>query len=120
MELFKDKKEALDRLDQLLQAEEPEETEEEPCEEDFEEEDLDEEDFEDDEPEEAPIIYHNYSNDYGRRIYNSDVTDGDLEEFSEEVYEPKKRRDILVLSAVAFALAAAIMGVLAWWIARYL
>ena len=112
MELFKDKKEALARLDQLLQEEEDldgEEAEDTDCEEDFDEEESDEE----------PIIYANYSNDYGR-IYNSDVTDSDLEEFSEEVYRPKKRSDTLVLTAIALALAAAIMGVLAWWVVRYL
>lgn len=112
MELFKDKKEALARLDQLLQEEEDldgEEAEDTDCEEDSAEE----------EPDEEPIIYANYSNDYGR-IYNSDVTDSDLEEFSEEVYRPKKRSDTLVLTAIALALAAAIMGVLAWWVVRYL
>lgn len=112
MELFKDKKEALERLDQLLQ-EEADFDEEEDEDSDFEEEEAEEE------PDEEPIIYANYSNDYGR-IYNSDVTDSDLEEFSEEVYQPKKRSGTLVLTALAFALAAGIMGVLAWWVVRYL
>lgn len=116
MELFKDKREALERLDQLLQEEEDSQEEEAACEESF------DEDFDGDleeAPAEEPVIYRNYSNAYGR-IYNSDVSDRDLEEFSEEVYEPKKRSDTLVLSAIALALAAAIMGVLAWWVARYL
>lgn len=117
MELFKDKKEALERLDQLLREEEDEEI-------DFEEEsDLDEEtDFADEpkeEPEQTSVPYRNFANGYGR-IYNSDKSDRDLEELSEEVYEPKKQSDTLVLTAIALALAAAIMGVLAWWVVRYL
>ena len=104
--MFKDKQEELERLEaQLLQ------------------EDV-EEDLPDGEQEEAeevpPVIYHNYSNDYGRRIYNTDTADMDLEEYSDEVYEPRKRSDVLVLSAIALALVGAILGVLAWWVARYL
>ena len=120
MELFKDKDEALKRLDQLLREEADEEEPEEEFDEDEFEDDLDEDDLDEDEPEEE-VIYHNYSNNYGRnRVYNADRTDTDLEEFSDQVYQPKKRRELLVLTAIALALVGAIMGVLAWWVARYL
>lgn len=118
MELFKDKKQALEELDQLLQeeSEEPEEN--------FDEEDLEEEDFSEDElaeePEAPAVIYHNYANDYGRRIYNTDRTDTDLDDYSNQVYQPKKSSDIKLLTAIAFTLAAAILGVVIWWVIRYL
>ena len=109
--MFKDKQEALERLDQLLQEIEPEQEMEKTV------------SFECDtvetEPAEEPVVYHNYANRYGR-IYNSDITDRDLEAYSQEVYEPKKQSDILALSILALALATAIIGVVIWWILRYL
>lgn len=108
--MFKDKDEELKRLSRLLQEEEPDEAPEE-----------DEEEFEEEVPEEAPVIYHNFANQYGRaRIYNTDTSDTDLDEYSDQVYEPKKKTSMLVLIAIALALAAGIMGVLAFWAARYL
>ena len=105
--MFKDKEEELKRLSQILQDEEDEAEEPELMEEPPEK--------------EEPVIYHNYANQYGRiRIYNNDTADTDLEEYSDEVYEPKKKTSLLVLTAIALALAAGIMGVLAWWAARYL
>ena len=113
MELFKDKKQALEELDQLLQeeSEEPEEVLEEEA---FSEDELAEE------PEAPAVIYHNYANDYGRRIYNTDRTDTDLDDYSNQVYQPKKSSDIKLLTAIAFTLAAAILGVVIWWVIRYL
>ena len=103
--MFKDKEEALARLDQLLQEVEPEEEPEETVSFSY--------DDTETEPTDEPVIYHNYANRYGR-IYNSDVTDRDLEVYSQEVCEPKKRRDILALSILALALATAIIGVVIW------
>ena len=109
--MFKDKEEELKRLQQLLQ----EADEEEEPEEEFEEAVVDEE------PEEEPVIYHNYANRYGRvRIYNNDTADRDLDSFSEEVYAPKKKTNILVLVAIAMTLVAGIMGVLSWWAVKFL
>ena len=105
--MFKDRQEELERLEaELLQ--------EEPAEEDIpEEEDL----F----GEEIPEIYRNHAKGYGKiHAYNTDVTDGDLERFSEEVREPKKHTDVLVLCAVAMCLITGIIGVLCWWAVRFL
>lgn len=119
MDLFKDKKQALEELDQLLQ----EETDE-PEENLLDEERLSGDIFDEDEPEEEPevptVIYHNYANDYGRRIYNTDRTDADLDDYSDQVYAPKKGTDIKLLIAIAFTLSAAILGVVIWWVIRYL
>lgn len=113
MELFKDKKQALEELDQLLQ-EEIEEPDK-----DLEDEEFDEE-FDDEEPEAPAVIYHNYANDYGRRIYNADRADTDIDDYSDQVYEPQSNSDIKALTAVAIALTAAILGVVIWWLIRFL
>lgn len=83
--MFRDRDEELDRLEAALQ--EAEEEEEFSEEEEYEEED-DEEDVEDDLP------------DFD--AYNSDVTDEDLEEFSDAVYEGGKKSR---LGLLAFMLA---------------
>lgn len=122
MELFKDKKQALEELDYLLQEDldEPEEDlDEEPFDEEYPDDELDE-DLDEDEPNASAVIYHNYANDYGRRIYNTDRTDTDLEDYSDQIYAPKTGADIKRLIAIAFTLAAAILGVVIWWIIRYL
>ena len=119
MELFKDKKQALEELDQLLQ-EEIEEPDKDLEDEEFEDEEFDDEEPEDEEPEAPAVIYHNYANDYGRRIYNADRTDTDIDDYSDQVYEPQSNSDIKALTAVAIALTAAILGVVIWWLIRFL
>ena len=104
--MFRDKDEALARLEEELLEEEPETT--------AKEQSLLEE------PSGDTKEYKNFANDYGNaNIYNADTSDLDLEEFSEEVYEPieKKRPNLLV---VAFLLLAGIFLVLAWWVIRYM
>ena len=107
--MFRDKEEALSRLEEELLEEDsvPEETpEEEP---DFLE-----------EPSGDTNEYKNFANDYGSvKIYNADSSDLDLEEFSEEVYEPTmpKRTNLLL---IAFLLLVGIFLVLGWWVIRYL
>lgn len=70
--------------------------------------------------EDTPEIYQNYANQYRHiHAYNTDVTDEDLEAYSEEVYRPRKKKDLLVLSAIALALIAGILAVLAYWALRF-
>lgn len=90
-----------------------------------------------DEPdeEEAPApqtraVYRNYSNDYGKtrviqtpkkyQAYNTDVSDEDLDTYSDEVYEeaPPEKLSGLIITAAALLLANA--GVLLWWAFRLL
>ena len=67
--------------------------------------------------EDTPEIYQNYHN---RRIkaYNTDITDEDLGAYSEEVYQPRKRNDLTMLSVIALCLVAGILAVLAYWAVR--
>lgn len=126
--MFKDKREELERLEAQLRLEEEQEALEEAYHEEFD--DITEEDYDGFEEEEEDLdqfeeevtqLYRNYSNRYGQvRGYNTDDSDIDLDEYSEEVRQPKKRSDILVLSAIAMALLAGIFAVLAWWAVRLL
>ena len=64
------------------------------------------------------------SRNYGRPqtpppVYNTDWTDGDLEEYSEEVYQEPKE-DLRGLVVLAMFLLAGILGMLAFWAVRYL
>ena len=90
--MFRDAKEELQRLEQELL-----ETQEQP----------------DEEPEED---YVNYPVDC--RVYNTDRTDVDLEEFSQRVREPEKSLTGWIV--LAFALMTGIICVLGYWILRYL
>ena len=107
--MFKDRQEELERLEaELLQEEPQEETD-----------DLPEEDYRF--GEETPEVYRNFSNGYREvRAYNTDRTDEELEHFSEEVRQPRKNTDILVLCAIALCLIAGIIGVLCWWAVRFM
>ena len=109
--MFKDTKKELERLEAELLEDEPEQwDEEDPL--------LDDDD---DFGEETPEVYRNFSNGYGKiRAYNTDITDEDLEQFSEEVRRPKRNMDILVLCAIAMCLVAGIVGVLCWWAVRFM
>lgn len=122
--MFKDKREELERLEAQLRLEEEQDALEEACYEEFDDEEDDdgfEEEGLDQFEEEVTQLYRNYSNRYGRvRGYNTDDSDIDLDEYSEEVRQPKKRSDLLVLSAIAMALLAGIFAVLAWWAVRLL
>ena len=109
--MFKDKQEELERLEaELLQEEETPEEKTEVS--------LDDTYFF---GKETPETYHNYSNNYGDyRAYNTDVTDEDLDTYSEEVREPGRQKDIWVLCAIALCLLLGILGVLGWWAVRFL
>lgn len=110
--MFRDTEEELNRLEQeLLQEEEREETE------DFSE-------FlpQDPEPAEGPMVYQNFSNDYGRglrnyatayKAYNSDTVDEDLERFSEEVRQPGRNRAGWIIVTV-LALITALLAIAVW------
>ena len=135
--MFKDKKQELERLQAAL-LEEEEEIPEEEVDEDWEESEADWEETEEDweeseedweeseadweETEEQDMdptrVYSNFSGGFGR-IYNNDIADEDLEDYSQQVYSGKKQRSNLGLCAIALCLVAAILGVLAWWIIRF-
>lgn len=116
--MYRDTEEQLRRLqEQLLEEEEPAE----------EEAQLLDEDTADDWLEDSRIkdarVYQNFSNGYGKQLrnyasgykaYNSDVTDTDLERYSEEVRQPKKPGCLGYLAAAMLILAAAVVALL-WW-----
>lgn len=116
--MFRDTQEELERLQAQLLAETQEQTAQ------TQEEDLlEEEDFDallsDADQGEAPRVYQNYSNGYGRelrnfatgyRAYNTDKADVDLEEYSQEVFDPPKAPKVwpwILLTAV-------VVGVILW------
>lgn len=105
--MFRDAREELERLERQLQ--EAEDT----CR----EEEYEGLDYEDDEeavleqqdpsmPEDDPAFYRNYANDY--TVYNTDRTDVDLEQYSEEVRQPRSTGigGLLVLAALLLAAIA--------------
>ena len=134
--MFKDTDEALARLEaELLREEEepevlPEEYEEEyddEFEDAFEEEEglPPEYAYEDTRPADGPVIYQNFSNNYGKnlrnyasgyRAYNSDISDEDLDSYSEDVLqtEPEKSNTPLIL--IACLLSLGIVAVLLIWL----
>ena len=128
--MFKDTDEALARLEaELLREEETEEV--------IEEEDYLYDEVLEDEPEEepnlppeflytdtraadGPVIYQNFSNNYGKNLrnyangyqaYNTDVSDEDLDSFSQDVLytEPEKSNTPLILIACLLALGIVAM-----------
>lgn len=119
--MFKDRNKELQRLEQALLEEEKDEISEE--EEVFEEDEdlltdetLDEL-LEDVAPGKNSVPYQNYSNDYGH-IYNSDVTDDDLDEYCEDVLaEPAPSYTGLVILACLLALG--ILGMIIFLLLRY-
>lgn len=99
----KDKEEELQRLQQELLAEE-EVREDEIVEEEYLNDDVVDALLDEDTKVGSAGVYQNYSNDYGRNLrnfatgykaYNSDSADVDLEEYSQEVLEPKKRGGLI-------------------------
>ena len=76
---------------------------------------------------EGASVYRNYSNDYGKSLrnyasgykaYNTDKTDEDLEEFSQQVYSPRKK-GLTGLVVTALLLTAAIFAVLCYLVVRF-
>ena len=66
---------------------------------------------------EASGKIRNYANRYN--AYNSDITDTDLEHYSEEVRNPRKKHNLFPLAAIILALLLGILGVLVWWLVRF-
>lgn len=116
--MFRDAKEELERLEQqLLQEDMPEEEAQEEEQEDYSE-------FlpEEGEQTEGPVVYRNFSNGYGSQLrnyatgykaYNADKVDTDMEQFSEEVREPKTASHIW-LPAVILGLMATVVAAIIW------
>ena len=68
---------------------------------------------------ESEETYYNYSNRYGTcRAYNTDRIDGDLDEFSDAVYEQKAKRGLSGWVLLAAALLAGIVVMLGWCVLR--
>lgn len=124
---FKDKEEALRRLEAELLREEEEAWEEESWEEEEYEEEYEEgEDWEEeaaaedpeetdwDESEGSPAAYR-----VPYRAYNTDHVDGDLDAYGEEVYSAGKRSRGRWIAAGALIVLAAVLLVLAFLFARY-
>lgn len=121
--MFKDKEEELKRLSrQLRETEESEPAAEEPDVEILLEDDTQIADMEDG-------VYRNASNDYGKnlrnfasgyRAYNGDKTDVDLDEITEELRadDESAEKRLTGLTVTAFVLAAAVIGVLVYWLLR--
>jgi len=106
----KDTQEELQRLEQELLAEEPEE------------EMPDYGEFLEEPDSEEPVVYRNASNNYGAdlrnyatgyKAYNSDRLDTDLEDFSQRIREEKKPTHIW-LPILAVALVAALVAYILW------
>ena len=97
--MFRDRKEELDRLEAALLDADNEDTA--PDEEEF---------FEEEEEADAPLPDFD--------AYNSDVTDEDLEEYSETVYDGGRRSPLGAL-AVVLVLLTGVLLALAWWLLKY-
>lgn len=115
--MFRDQNEELRRLEEQLLAEEDEE--------EAEEEYLDEETLdtllEDPQSGDAPCVYQNFSNDYGKNLrnyatgykaYNTDRTDVDPDEISREVLRPKRGGAWVVILLLLTALAVLAIALL--------
>lgn len=109
-----DREEELKRLEQELLAEEPEEETEE---------ELDYGEFLEEPDSDEPVVYQNFSNNYGAdlrnyatgyKAYNSDRTDTDLEQLSRQVQEEPKATGHLWLPIATVALAAAAVVYMLW------
>ena len=111
--MFKDTDEALARLEaELLREEEYEEEDDDDTLPDDLEEDLPPAKpavlpgdllYDDTRPAAGSVVYQNYSNHYGH-VYNSDVSDADLEDYSEEVLQAEEEKShstgLLLLACV--------------------
>ena len=119
--MFRDREEALQRLqEQLLQEEEdisPQEEEEYPDEDAF------DQLLEEDDRTADSGVYQNYSNDYGRdlrnyatgyKAYNADKTDTDLDHYSNAVREGPKRDRVAWLVILLLILMGLAVGAILW------
>ena len=113
--MYRDKQEELERLEKELLAEEEPENEEDMAEA-FEE----EEDFA---IGDAPAVYQNYSNNYGKDLrnfasgyqaYNADKVDTDIEEFSQEVLEDAPASAPLWIPVLLTVLIAVVVIAIVW------
>lgn len=98
--MFRDASEELERLQAELLAEEESENSQEPPE--------DQEEYEEFEDYDEPESYQNYANGYN--AYNTDISDEDLEEYSEEVRNGKSRGGCC-LAVIACLLCLMLAGV---------
>ena len=122
--MFRDTSEELERLQAELLAQEPEEEQpEEPAEEEYEQYG----EYEDTRPAQGPVVYQNYSNDYGKnlrnyasgyRAYNTDAADTD-EAFIEDVRSGGKKRGSGCLVAIALFLGIVLAALLLLGFAYY-
>ena len=133
--MFKDTDEALARLEaELLREEE--------CEEEYDEEEYEEYDdtfeeeaeelppakpntlsadllYDDTRPAAGPVVYQNFSNNYGH-VYNSDVSDEDLDAYSEEVLQADEEKNhSTALLLLACVLSLGIVAVLLYVLFLY-
>lgn len=109
----RDRQEELERLEKELLADMAEET---PEEETF----LEEEDTQ---IGDAPAVYQNFANNYGKdlrnfasgyKAYNADHVDTDLEQFSQEVLDEKKPAPLWIPILLTALIGAVVFGIL--WI----
>ena len=116
--MFKDKKEELSRLEAELLLEVEAEAEDARLEEELEEAEAlldDENDY----GQESDETYFNYSNRYGQiKAYNNDTADGDLDAYSEAVYEGRKK-SIGCVTLLTMLLLVAVVWVLGWYVLRF-
>ncbi len=111
--MFRDASEELERLQaELLSEDEPEEALSPPPEEEF----PYEEEYEESFPQEDDPVYPNYANGY--RAYNTDISDEDLEDYSEQVCQGRTSRGGCCLGVIALflglILAVLILGYFAY------
>ena len=118
--MFRDREEALQRLqEQLLQEEE----ELRPEEEEYPDEDAFDQLLEEDDRTADSGAYRNYSNDYGRglrnyatgyKAYNADKADTDLDRYSDAVREGPKRNRAAWLVILLLILIGLAVGAILW------
>lgn len=127
--MHRDTEQALKRLEQALLEEEQTQPEASPLQEEQAPDQADFDDFLESPEGEDPVVYRNFSNDYGRSLrnyatgykaYNSDTADVDMDAFSEQVREdrPKERLLFPVLVAALALLAVAYIAYL--WLGGFL
>lgn len=111
--MFRDQNEELRRLEEQLLAEEEEE--------EYLEDDAIDTFLEETQPGDAPRVYQNFSNDYGKNLrnyatgykaYNTDRTDVDPDEISREVLRPKRGGAWVVILLLLTALAVLVIALL--------
>lgn len=73
----------------------------------------------------GPVIYQNFSNNYGKDLrnfangyqaYNTDVSDEDLDSFSEEILQPEPEKSNVLLILIACLLTLGIIGMIFVWL----